>query len=148
QSYLRDDRRLHVIARLKEGVGRSEVGAALDVAAARFKNQNATFYRQSKLEASPFMNGLLGRLTEMLNTARTLAIAVFLLVLANVSVLLLLRNQRRHQDTAIRLTLGATPASILRASGFEALILSLIGGCIAFGVAKCITILVQNQSAG
>jgi predicted permease len=135
QPSVKDVRRLHVIGRLKSGISPSNVQAALDLSTQALKAQNQAVYGQSSLRASPLMKGLLSNLVMMLTTARILAISIFILVIANVGVLILLQHQRRRHETAIRLALGASPGSVVWVSALQATLLSLAGSILACLVA-------------
>jgi putative ABC transport system permease protein len=143
--YLREDRRLHVIGRLADGIEQSKVQAALDVAAATVKRQTSSSTR-TVFQTSSFMEGLLANLSSMLEIARTLAISVFLLVVANATVLFLLGARRRSHALTTRLALGAKVGSIVRESAFEALLICLCGGVLALGAASVFFILVNKWS--
>lgn len=144
--YLRDDRRLHVIGRLAGGMEPSKVQAALDVAAATVKRQASSSESRTVFQTSSFMGGLLTNLSGMLGVARTLAISVFLLVLANATVLFLLGASRRSQAVITRLALGARVGSIVRESALEAFLICFAGGVLALGIASIFFILVNQWS--
>jgi len=145
--YLRDDRRLHVIGRLADGIEQSKVQAALDVAATTVKRQGTSSISPTVFQTSSFMEGLLANLSSMLKIARTLAISVFLLVVANATVLFLLGARRRSNAVTTRLALGAKVGSIVRESVFEALLICICGGILALGAASVFFTLVGKWSS-
>jgi len=64
------------------------------------------------------------------------AVALVLLIAgANLAGLMLVRVLRRHGEITTRLSLGATPASVLRQLMMEPLVLALIGGSIGVAMA-------------
>jgi len=65
-----------------------------------------------------------------------LAVAVVLLIAcANLAGLLLVRAIRRQRETAVRLALGASAATLLRQTVLESLVISVTGGLLGIGLA-------------
>lgn len=147
QPSLKDIHRLHIIGRIKSGIPLERIQTALDTSTQLVRTQNKSIYEQSNLRVSPFMEGFLASLAMMLTTARILAISIFVLVIANVGVLVLLQHKRRRHETAIRIALGASPGSVIRSSAFEAMLLGLIGSALACPIAAVTIWLIRRWMA-
>jgi putative ABC transport system permease protein len=130
-----DLRRLHVVARLPEGVTPATAQATLDAFSARLAERFPESNHGVRLVATPLRRattGDLGAYAWMLGAAVGF---VLLLTCANVANLQLSRVLHRQGEIATRQALGATPARIVRLLLLESCLLALIGGVVGLAVA-------------
>ena len=136
----RDDRELHVKARLKPGVTLEQARNELAVLAKNFeseysnvnRNRGAAVYTQFQARTIEDENWKFGVIFVIL------ALAVLLVACTNVAGLLLSRSRARAREIAVRLALGAGRLRLIRLLLTESLILASLGGlagiAIGYGV--------------
>jgi len=127
---LRDNTWLTVLGRLRPGVSRAQAQTALDADFQRLVQTYPDAHRSLKhvslipLWRAPGANTIFSVVMPML-----LAVAGLLLLLtcANVANLMLVRAVSRMRELAVRLSLGASRARLIRQLLIEALLLALLG---------------------
>ena len=124
---------LAVVARLREGVTRSEAASELDTMAHRFaaeypKTDNTMAFRFEQAGSLPPRER-----TAVLTFLSVLSVIVLLLLAiagANVANLLFAKAAGRQREMAVRLALGATRARLRRQMLIESTLLGVAGGAL------------------
>ena len=123
----RGSRSLQVLGRLKQGVSHQEAATEIQGISARLAREHE--------ESNDFSSGLIGLHEETVGKTRRpllvllgAVICVLLIACANIANLLLARAAARSREFALRTSLGAGRARILRQLVTEGLLLSLIAG--------------------
>jgi putative ABC transport system permease protein len=116
-----------VVARLKRGVTIEQAQANMDAVARGVAEQNL-----GNEGMGAKVMGLQRKITEGARPALLLLSAaiglVLLIACGNVANLLLAQNDARHQETAIRVALGSSPARLIRQRLTESVLLGFLGG--------------------
>src|SRR5438270_1206080 len=129
---------VEVFFRVRPGITQLQASAEFDPLVKEFRKQVPPyFYPEGRLKAkwTSVNDGILGKFAA---TLLVLLGAVFLLLLiacGNVANLMLARAATREGEMAIRLSMGATRARLIRQVLTESLLLSLAGGTIGIGMA-------------
>ncbi|HVN19191.1 MAG TPA: ABC transporter permease [Dongiaceae bacterium] len=146
------------IARLKTGVSLAQANA--DVARliplwmdswSNGPGTNPHYYERWRI--SPNFRSLkqqvIGNISSVLWVVMSTIGVVLLIACTNIANLLLVRAESRHLELSIRTSLGASRARIARQLLLESLVVSLIGGILAMGIAYAVlTLLVAAGPAG
>ncbi|HEV2387781.1 MAG TPA: ABC transporter permease [Candidatus Acidoferrales bacterium] len=126
---------LQVLGRLRPGVDRERAQAELTTLEGQLARQYPDSHRgENRITLYPLWrapNGANAFFSKLLPILMALAGAVLLLACANLANLLLARGISRQRELAIRLSLGAGRARLVRQLLLESLTLSLAGGALA-----------------
>jgi predicted permease len=131
----RDSNWMQALGRLRPGVNRLQAQAEMNGLAQQIAVQFPDSHKgKSQMTLYPLWRGPNGGnafFSVLLPILMALAGVVLLLACANLANLLLTRSVSRQKEIAIRLSLGATRAQLVRQLLIENLILALIGGVLA-----------------
>ena len=136
----RDVQMFRVVARLQPGVTRDESEAALDAVTQQFEQDNAGEQREPKGRRLFLVEGgkmlPLRKQDQPFFTSFLLLIAalVVLIACANVANMMLARAMDRRREIAVRLSLGASRARLVRQLVTENMIIASAAGMIGFGL--------------
>jgi putative ABC transport system permease protein len=126
------------VGRLKDGVSTRQAEASLQVGQLQYVQQYPGLldaYPNAVTEVVPLRDKLLGNVRRPLLTLASAVCLVLLIACGNVAGLLLARGTARTKEMAIRASLGATRANLMRQIFVEGLILAVAGGISGCGVA-------------
>jgi putative ABC transport system permease protein len=121
------------IGLLKPGIGLQQAQSRLDAFASQLRAEYGTDYPAGSdwsIEAVPLQDALVGKVRPMLLVLMGAVMLIVLLASVNVANLLLARASGREREVAVRLSLGASRARMLRQMLTESVILSLVSGVV------------------
>ena len=134
------------IARLAKGVTRAQAQLELTAIGQRYKEQfGAKLDANNASEARDYVDSIVGNLKPTFYTLIGAVGFVLLIACANVSSLFLGRLTARYKEIAVRQSLGATRAAIIRQCLGESLIFSTVAGLV--GTLLALWALAAAQSA-
>lgn len=141
----RNTGRLQIVARLRDGVTLANAQANMDTLARQMEQE---YHIQMGphgedpgygLWLVPLRAELVGDLRESLFLMLGAAGLILLIACANVANLMLAHGVSRNREFAIRISLGASRARLLRLLTIEAACLAAIGGLVGFAVAVALS---------
>ena len=126
---------LAAVARLAPGATLESANVQTRAVAERLEREYPKNNTGRSAEAVPLLEAIVGPYRPALAMLLGAAGLVLLIACANVANLLLARILERRRELAVRSALGAAPAGLLRGVLWESLVLTLLGGLAALGVA-------------
>ena len=121
---------LKVVARLKEGVSRSQAEAEMNQIAAGLAEKYPANDTNLTVAITPLLENQIGDIRPVLLILLGAVAFVLLIACANVANLLLARAAARQKEFAIRTALGAGRLRIVRQLLTESVLLALVGGIV------------------
>ena len=118
---------LYVVGRLLPGATLNQARQELDALDVEIERVNGSF-PPHVVVTTPLERRVLGNTRPALLLLMAAVALIILIACANVATLLLMRAARRHTETAVRLSLGASPRHIYRLWAVEALVSVPLGG--------------------
>jgi predicted permease len=151
-THLLSDRLDHwanLVGRLKAGVSEQQASAALSVIYPRLLEQDFAFmkgssarfrerYLAKRIQLASGGQGYTSLRDEMSNPLKILMAMVgivLLITIVNVANLLVARGVARQREMAIRLSVGAGKAALMRQLLMESLVMAALGGCLGIAIA-------------
>jgi len=135
---------LNVVARLKPGVSVDAADREMKSIAVRLTEEYPDTNRNVGALVVPVREDVLGDTRVELVVLMIAAMAIVLIACANLASLLLSRAWARRGEYAVRLSLGATRARLMRQIVTEALCLSVIGGALGLVIPFLTATMVQR----
>lgn len=137
-----------VVARLEPSVTRAQAQAELDGIGRRLAEAFPDNDKDRGYRLVPLHEQLTGRMRTSLWTLLGVVALVLLIASANVANLLLGRGVARQREMAVRASMGASPARLVRQLLVESVVLALAGGLAGLGVADLGTSLLLRLVPG
>ena len=123
-----------VVGRLRAGIAPAAAQTELDVIAGQLVAESGEKVNLGAI-VTPLQGTLVGRARTGLLLLLGAVGAVLLIVCVNLANLLLARAERRAAEMALRITLGARRAHVLRQILAETMLLACLGGALGLGLA-------------
>lgn len=124
----RDERRLYVTARLKEGVTRAQAAAELGAIAEQLRTQYPRTNAGTGVVVRPLIELTGGETPFVLFLLALVAVLILTMACANTSNMILAQAATRHHERSLRTALGASRVDHVRLSMIESFIVSAIAG--------------------
>ena len=126
----------NVIARLRDDVMLEAAGAEVSLIGRRLAIADPQAHEGRALAARPFYDEMIPRDARIIFRTMLLVVSfVLLIACANVANLLLARAVTRSREIAVRMALGAAPASLVRQLLVESLAVAIPGGALGLALA-------------
>jgi predicted permease len=141
-----------MVARLKDGVTLSQAAQDANRVAGQIMRDFPVTMSAIHIrgDVTPLREYAVAGVRPLLRTLFFAVSVVLLIACINVAALLLVQAIRQHREHAVRLALGAPASAILRASLWQSLLLSLMGGllglaCAAIAIRAALHILPESM---
>ncbi len=134
----RGDRWLHTLARLQPGISLAQAQAAMTAKAKQLEAAYPDSNRKIEFRVLPLWKAPYGGqrvMRPLLRALGAMALVVWLIVIANLSSLQLVRAADRVKEMAVRMALGARRRAILRQLLTESVALAVLGGALGLVLA-------------
>jgi predicted permease len=131
----------NVVGKLKEGVSVTQAQKEVDVIASRFSQQRAgedEVDDEYSIAVLPLLDEVVGHVRPALYLLLGSAAILMLIACANVANLLLTRSAARQRELAVWVAIGAKRSRLIRRLLVESLLMTILGGLLAVGVAAWI----------
>ena len=126
---------LNVVGRLLAGIGLDAARNDMARIAAELEREFPASNAETGSVVEPLRDDLLGNRRDQLDILMAASLCVLLIACANVAGLLLLRAFNRRSELAVRASMGATGARIVRQLVAEGVLLALAGAVLGLGLA-------------
>jgi predicted permease len=126
------------IGRLKPGMSMEQAQARLDSFSAQLREQYPNDYRPQarfSIQIEPLKDSLTGNVRPMLLTLLAAVAMMLLIGCANIANLLMVRAAGRGREIALRQSLGATKARLVRQMITESIVLAGVAGIVGIAAA-------------
>ena len=130
---------LNVVARLAPGVSFAQAQADLAVIAQRIEAQHPSYSRNWRVAVTPLLDATVQYVRPTLLLLFAAVGILQLIVCANVATLMLSRAASRRTEVGIRVSLGASPARLVRQLLTESVVLGAAGGALGVPLATLAT---------
>lgn len=149
ENLARDSRYWTTVGRLTPGHTLAQAQSELTSVAASLEDDYPATNRGWSLSLTPLLEQRVGGLRASLLLLAGAVSLVLLVACVNLANLLLARGVQRLPEFAVRLALGASPASLMRGVLIESLVLGLLGGLLGAALASVgLTALAGRLPAG
>jgi putative ABC transport system permease protein len=125
----------NVVARLRPGVSAEQAEAEMQAVAAGVAEENPESNRGWSADVTPALEQIVGNVTTLVAILAGAAALVLLIGCVNIANLVLARSAATQREYALRATLGAGWATLLRRSLAESLGLVILGGAVGLVLA-------------
>jgi predicted permease len=128
---------LRMVGRLKPGMSAAQAQTDAQRVAQETMRGFPAFMRSIRIRSvvTPLEEDTVEQSRLLVRTLSFAVIVVLMIACANLAGLLLVRSIRRRRETAVRMALGASAASLLRQAVVESLVISLSGGALGLALA-------------
>jgi putative ABC transport system permease protein len=126
-----------MVGRLKPGMTAAQAQADANRVAGEIMRGYPGFMAGLRIRAvvQPLQTVTVGEARPLIRVLFLAVLFVLLIACANLAGLLLVRAIRRRRETAVRLALGSSAATLVRQALMESLVLSVCGGLLGIGLA-------------
>jgi putative ABC transport system permease protein len=125
-----------IVGRLKNSISRQQAQSEMDTIAQRLAQQFPDTNRNRKINVMPLQDAVTSDIRPAILVLTVGVGFVLLIACANVASLLLVRASGRHREVALRATLGAAPARLVRQMVTETLMLWFTGAVLGLALSR------------